>query len=104
MRGSSRSGLALHRGWKDFCRTHSLRRHLHAPRRPLAGGLCAGHATGELGVSNEHLNADFTQRVVIDTTRLPWIASPQSGVERRMLDRIGGEVARATSLVRYAPP
>lgn len=25
------------------------------------------------------------------------------GVERRMLDRIGGEVARATSLVRYAP-
>jgi len=54
-------------------------------------------------MSNEHLNADFTQRVVIDTTRLPWIASPQSGVERRMLDRIGGEVARATSLVRYAP-
>ena len=25
------------------------------------------------------------------------------GVERMMLDRIGGEVARATSLVRYAP-
>jgi anti-sigma factor ChrR (cupin superfamily) len=40
---------------------------------------------------------------VIDTTTLPWIASPQPGVERRMLDRIGGEVARATSLVRYAP-
>ena len=30
-------------------------------------------------------------------------ASPQAGVERRLLDRIGGEVARATSLVRYAP-
>jgi len=54
-------------------------------------------------MSNEYLNADFTQRVVVDTTRLPWIASPQPGVERRMLDRIGGEVARATSLVRYAP-
>ena len=54
-------------------------------------------------MSNEYLNADFTQRIVIDTTRLPWIASPQQGVERRMLDRIGGEVARATSLVRYAP-
>ena len=26
-----------------------------------------------------------------------------SGVERRMLDRIGDEVARATSIVRYAP-
>jgi anti-sigma factor ChrR (cupin superfamily) len=25
------------------------------------------------------------------------------GVHRRMLDRIGGEVARATSIVRYAP-
>jgi hypothetical protein len=25
------------------------------------------------------------------------------GVERRMLDRIGEEVARATSIVRYAP-
>ena len=26
-----------------------------------------------------------------------------SGVERRMLDRVGAEVARATSIVRYAP-
>ena len=26
-----------------------------------------------------------------------------AGVDRRMLDRIGGEVARATSIVRYAP-
>ena len=34
---------------------------------------------------------------------MPWIPSPQAGVERRLLDRIGGEVARATSLVRYAP-
>ena len=49
------------------------------------------------------VNPDFTQRVVIATPDLPWIASPQAGVERRMLDRIGGEVARATSLVRYAP-
>jgi anti-sigma factor ChrR (cupin superfamily) len=54
-------------------------------------------------MSSELLNSDFTQRVVIDTTRLPWIPSPLPGVERRMLDRIGGEVARATSVVRYAP-
>jgi len=32
-----------------------------------------------------------------------WQLSPIEGVERRMLDRIGGEVARATSIVRYAP-
>lgn len=53
-------------------------------------------------MSNDLVNADFTQRVVIATDTLPWIASPQAGVERRLLDRIGGEVARATSLVRYA--
>jgi anti-sigma factor ChrR (cupin superfamily) len=52
---------------------------------------------------NELINADFTQRVVIATDTLSWIASPQAGIERRPLDRIGGEVARATSLVRYAP-
>jgi anti-sigma factor ChrR (cupin superfamily) len=49
------------------------------------------------------LNADFARRVVVATDSLPWIGSPQRGVERRPLDRIGGEVARATSLVRYAP-
>lgn len=32
-----------------------------------------------------------------------WVASPQPGVERLMLDRDGDEVAVATSLVRYAP-
>jgi anti-sigma factor ChrR (cupin superfamily) len=31
------------------------------------------------------------------------INSPESGVDRLMLDRIGDEVARATSIVRYAP-
>lgn len=49
------------------------------------------------------LNADFTQRVVVHSERLEWNASPMPGVDRRMLDRIGGEVARATTIVRYAP-
>lgn len=49
------------------------------------------------------INADFSQRVVVHAAGLPWTPSPTPGVERRMLDRIGGEVARATSLVRYAP-
>jgi anti-sigma factor ChrR (cupin superfamily) len=52
---------------------------------------------------DELINADFTQRIVLATNELPWTPSPQVGVERRLLDRIGGEVARATSLVRYAP-
>jgi anti-sigma factor ChrR (cupin superfamily) len=49
------------------------------------------------------LNADFTQRAVVHAATLDWTLSPIAGVERRMLDRIGGEVARATSIVRYAP-
>lgn len=50
-----------------------------------------------------HLNADFTQNVVINTNDMPWEASPMDGVYRRKLDRIGDEVARATSLVKYDP-
>jgi quercetin dioxygenase-like cupin family protein len=49
------------------------------------------------------LNADFSQRVAVHAACLPWVASPVAGVDRRMLDRIGDEVARATSIVRYAP-
>ena len=49
------------------------------------------------------INADFSSRVVIHSDQLDWIASPMPGVDRRMLDRIGGEVPRATSLVRYVP-
>lgn len=49
------------------------------------------------------INADFSERVVIRPDERVWVPSPMAGVERQMLDRIGGEVARATSLVRYAP-
>jgi anti-sigma factor ChrR (cupin superfamily) len=49
------------------------------------------------------LNADFSKRAVVHAARLPWTPSPIIGVERRMLDRMGEEVARATSIVRYAP-
>lgn len=49
------------------------------------------------------LNADFTQRVVMHGDEIAWQDSPMAGVSRRMLDRIGDEVARATSIVRYAP-
>lgn len=49
------------------------------------------------------LNADFSQRAAVHAASLPWVPSPIAGVDRRMLDRIGDEVARATSIVRYAP-
>lgn len=49
------------------------------------------------------LNTDFSQRVIVHSSKLEWQASPMPGVDRRMLDRIGGEVARATTIVRYAP-
>src|SRR5690348_16330659 len=49
------------------------------------------------------LNADFSKRVSVHAATLAWTPSPMAGVERRMLDRIGEEVARATSIVRYAP-
>ena len=49
------------------------------------------------------LNANFAERVVVHSDEVEWLASPMPGVDRRMLDRIGGEVARATTIVRYAP-
>jgi anti-sigma factor ChrR (cupin superfamily) len=48
-----------------------------------------------------NINSDYSKRVVIHHDDLPWVPSPQEGVERRMLDRTGDEVAKATSIVRY---
>ncbi|WP_417679588.1 cupin domain-containing protein [Roseibium sp.] len=49
------------------------------------------------------VHADLKKRAAVDSNSLDWIPSPMAGVERRMLERDGEEVARATSLVRYAP-
>ena len=49
----------------------------------------------------KELNADFSKRVVVHGAELEWQNSPMTGVSRRMLDRIGNEVARATTIVRY---
>ncbi len=50
-----------------------------------------------------NLNNDFALRVVAHAAHATWSPSPMVGVDRRMLDRVGAEVARATSIVRYAP-
>lgn len=49
------------------------------------------------------INADFTKRAVVHAAEAEWIGSPMPGVSRRMLDRVGGEVARATTIVRFEP-
>ncbi len=49
------------------------------------------------------INANFDERAVVHMGSQDWVSSPSSGVERIMLDRIGGEVARATSIVRFNP-
>lgn len=48
------------------------------------------------------INANFEEPAFAQTDKIEWLPSPMAGVDRRMLDRIGGEVARATSIVRYA--
>jgi anti-sigma factor ChrR (cupin superfamily) len=49
------------------------------------------------------LNSDFSKFAVVRPADYEWVDSPIPGVKRMMLDRIGDEVARATSLVRYEP-
>ncbi|SNT69997.1 cupin domain-containing protein [Psychrobacter sp. LV10R520-6] len=49
------------------------------------------------------INADFSLAAARAPEDYQWVNSPQNGVERVMLDRVGEEKARATSIVRYAP-
>ena len=50
-----------------------------------------------------NLHADFSRQIIILPDTLPWSPSPASGVEQKMLERDGTEIARATSIVRCAP-
>ena len=52
-------------------------------------------------MNNIIVNADLSQRCVVDGNTLPWQPSPSPLVHRKLLERNGGEVARATSIVRY---
>lgn len=49
------------------------------------------------------IHADFSRRAIVTPDQHQWVPSPMAGVERVMLDRVGEEKARATSIVRYAP-
>lgn len=48
-----------------------------------------------------NIRSDFSLREVVRPADHHWVPSPAPGVQRVMLDRIGDEVARATSLVRF---
>lgn len=45
-----------------------------------------------------NIHSDYAQRVVLLHQDWPWIASPETSIERRMLDRIDGEIASASPL------
>ncbi|MFZ4834067.1 cupin domain-containing protein [Rouxiella sp. Mn2063] len=49
------------------------------------------------------VNPDFSQRAIVTPAEHIWSGSPQHGVERIMLDRLGEEQAQATTIVRYLP-
>jgi len=48
------------------------------------------------------IHADLGRAAFVNAASLDWIPSPAGGIERRMIERDGDEVARVTSIVRYA--
>jgi len=55
----------------------------------------------EIIFNNMNLHSDYSKRVVLNHHELPWVVSPEAGVLRRLLERHGDEVAKATSIVKY---
>jgi hypothetical protein len=50
------------------------------------------------------LNSDKNQAVLVRSSDDKWVQTSQAGgVSRKMLERLGGEVARATSVVKFDP-
>ena len=47
------------------------------------------------------VNCDFSKPAALVCDEVEWTLTPQPGVERKPLDRVGAEVARATSIVRF---
>src|SRR5690606_16882155 len=74
----------------------------HFPRSTILDRAKPSRLRMSVGKESMEINSAFEERAAVHAARIDWVPSPMPGVERRMLDRIGGEVARATSLVRYA--
>jgi quercetin dioxygenase-like cupin family protein len=67
------------------------------------GAKCMAANAVSLAEWHMQLHTDYSLRVVVRPEDVAWSASPEPGVDRRRLERDGDEVARATSIVRYAP-
>ena len=65
------------------------------PTKPTAEPLTTHHKTRQLIMQTQRLIKNYLDQG-------SWVASPQKGVERFILEREGDEVAKATSIVRYA--
>lgn len=62
-----------------------------------------GRVAWKITSASMKIHSDMTLRAAERIDDLPWQPAPDGSVDRRMLDRDGGEVARATSVVRYPP-
>ena len=51
--------------------------------------------------SIQELNADYSQRVVVETANMPWETSEANGVLRKRLERIDADPELVTTIVRY---
>lgn len=49
------------------------------------------------------INLDLSQRVVIQSSALPWADSPSSGIQYRALECGDDDMSRATSIIRFSP-
>jgi len=73
-------------------------------RSPLAAQTDVGHIRShKLAQPNIQLRSDKRVNEFCRTSDLDWISIAQAGVERKLIERDGGEVARATTVVRFAP-
>lgn len=49
------------------------------------------------------LNSDKSKSCLVNTDSIDWVETAAGGVRRKMIERIGGEVARATTVVNFTP-
>ena len=69
----------------------------------VAGGGSGEDLAAARRFRGDGINDDLASPVLVEAAALPWTPSPMPGVDRKMLFRVGEEVARATSIVRYSP-
>jgi len=76
---------------------------MYAPQVALGTVNEYSSFTRQAQCEDTRVNADHGKRVVLNLLELPWVGSPAQTVSRVLIERAGGEVARATSLVHFAP-